>query len=70
MIGFLIFFAWLLGAASTVSALLVLCERNPNSFEHCFTGGGSLLFIVIVFWPLFWPCYAIFKLTERIMTSK
>lgn len=67
MIFFLIFFAWLLGASATVSAIFVMCERNPDTFGDFLT--GNLLFI-IVFWPLFWPCYAVFKLTERLMTLK
>lgn len=67
MIGLLIFLAWLLGAAATVSAIFVLCERKPDTFGDAFIKDDSIFFIVIVFWPFFWPCYLITLLTDRVI---
>lgn len=61
-----VFAIWLVGAAATVGAITKLGWASPDTIGDSFSGDDTLDIIIVVLWPLFWPCYGAYKLARRI----
>lgn len=58
--------AWLVGACATMAALTTMGERSRLTFGDSFSGDDTIDTMLIVLWPLFWPCWVAFRLSRRL----
>ena len=53
---------WLAGVFVSAGVTSRLGERNPETIGDCFTGDYTLDFLVVLIWPILWPCYVAYRL--------
>ncbi|MBZ9759474.1 hypothetical protein LB553_01045 [Mesorhizobium sp. CA8] len=53
---------YVLGCAFTVGVIGEMGQRNPNTIDDCFSGDYGLDALIVLMWPVFWPCWTSYKL--------
>lgn len=63
----IIAFVWLLGAVATAGVTSALGQVNPHTYYDSFSGDDMLDLAVVIAWPVFWPCFAVYRLAGALV---
>ncbi|MGU3398835.1 hypothetical protein ACLBWS_03695 [Brucellaceae bacterium D45D] len=61
----IIFVVWLLGAVATNAAQRVIGEASDNTIGDSLSGDDVLDVILIIIWPVFWPCFIVHIIASK-----
>jgi hypothetical protein len=60
-----LFAVWLVGAVASNAVQRVLGSASPHTYGDSFSGDDTLDLVLIIAWPIFWPCWSVHKAADR-----
>ena len=56
--------AHVLGGCFTAAAIASMGRKNPRTHSDSYSGDDTLDALIVYFWPVFWPCFAAYRLGQ------